>query len=143
MWWLRLAANLVTASVFAGLVAGFFIGFLVMLILAGPGALLAPDSLLVALVGAAYAVMLASPVALVLGAILWGLRIRSTTIWMGTGSVTGLLYCIFFWRGVEARSEPSVIVWLAFAHIAVGACAAWCFRSAMRTLRDEDEARPA
>jgi hypothetical protein len=136
---LRLGANLVTASVFAGLVAGFFMGFFVTLILAGPGALLAPDALLIALVGASYAVMLASPVALALGALLWSLQVRSTTIWMGTGAVTGLLFCIFFWHGADGRTEPSAIVWLALAHIVVGACSAWCFRSAMRTLRDEND----
>ena len=138
MRFLGLAANLVTASVLAGLVAGFFMGFFVTLILAGPGALLAPDSLLIAFVGAAYAVMLASPVALVLGAILWSLQLRSTTVWMGTGAVTGLLFCIFFWRGADERAAPSAIVWLAVAHIVVGACSAWCFRSAMRTLREDN-----
>jgi hypothetical protein len=137
---LRLLANLVTASVFAGLVAGFLMGFLVALILAGPGALLAPDALLIAFVGATYAVMLAGPLALVLGALLWALRPRNTTVWIGSGAVTGLLFCIFFWRGADGRAEPSAIVWLALAHIVAGACAALCFRSAMRTLREETDA---
>jgi hypothetical protein len=134
---LGLVANLVTASVFAGLIAGFFMGFLLTVIVAGPAALLVPASLLIAFVGAGYAVMLASPVALVLGALLWNLRLRNSTIWMGTGALTGLLFCIFLWRGADGRAEPPQIVWLALAHVVAGACAAWCFRAAMRTLREE------
>jgi Na+-transporting methylmalonyl-CoA/oxaloacetate decarboxylase beta subunit len=134
----RLFVDLVISAVCAGLVAGFLTGVLITFVAMGIEAIVSPAILFIGLFGAAYALMFASPVALLLGAALWTLRLHHWLIWAGAGALTGLIYYIFLWRAADGPMSSESFT-LAAVQLFSGACSALVFRLAMRTLRAETD----
>ena len=135
----RLGVDLFIAAICAGLVAGFLTGLMIAFVAVGIAAFFTPATLFIAMFGAFYALMFAAPVAFLLGAVLWKLRIRHWLAWAGVGALTGLVFYFFMWRdggGSLATNTFSV----AAAQVVSGACTALFFRLTMQTLRlDKDD----
>lgn len=130
----RLGVDLFIAAICAGLVAGFLSGILMTFATVGLAAFFTPATLFIGMFGAAYALMFAAPVAFLLGAVLWKLRLDHWVIWAGVGALTGLIFYLVMWYSPDG-SLAAMTIPLAAAQLVAGACTALVFRVTMQTLR--------
>lgn len=130
-------------SLFVACAAGFLAALMIAVVTDGPGALL--GGLFLGFVGIGYSVQLATLPALLLGSLLWLLRVRSALIWAGVGAMSGLA-CLGLAKLMLGADEVAMIVFgeaptgLLPIFMVVGAIAALLFRVVMRAFAAYDGA---
>ncbi len=135
--------KLLLIAMTAAFLGGYFAVILAALLLEGPLAII--GGLFLGLYGAFYAVIVATLPAMILGSVLWALRVHNRATWAATGAATGVgcylaaaLLPGAIGSLVRDFAQPNLSL-LAPAFAGAGAAAALFFRAFAELFVDSDE----